>query len=112
MNLVPGTALYWGFPANPLPPEMQAKIAYSISGVAGIAEAHLPQCYSKGLVDPSAQVLVLVLQPGVPAPSVMPQVQEKLKAALPPEKFLDVFPLVPNHPMLPIIRDTNTKLPI
>ena len=65
MNLPPGTTLYIGPPANPLPPELQAKIAYAISGVPGIGEAHLPQCYSKGLVDPSAQILVLVLNPGV-----------------------------------------------
>ena len=76
MNLPPGTTLYIGPPANPLPPELQAKIAYAISGVPGIREAHLPQCYSKGLVDPSAQILVLVLNPGVTPGNVMPQLQE------------------------------------
>ena|SRR5215475_2691020 len=112
MNLPPATALYWGPPASPLPPEIQAKISYAISGVPGIAEAHLPQCYSKGLVDPSAQVLVLVLQPGTAAANVMPQIQENLRAALAEGKFLDVFPLAPNHPMLPTIRKTNTKVSI
>jgi hypothetical protein len=36
MNLPPGTTLYIGPPANPLPPETQAKIAFAISGVSGI----------------------------------------------------------------------------
>jgi len=110
MNLPPGTTLYIGPPANPLPPELQAKINFAVSGIPGIAEAHLPQCYSKGLFDPSAQILVLVLQNGVTAASVMPQVQENRRSALPTGRFLDVFPLAPNHPMLPTIRKTNTKL--
>jgi hypothetical protein len=110
MNLPPGTTLYIGPPANPLPLEMQVKIAYAVSCIDGIAEAHLPQCYSKGLVDPSAQILVLILKPGVTAESVMPQVQENLRAALPSGKFLDIFPLAQNHPMLLTVRKTDTKL--
>jgi len=112
MNLPLGTTLYIGPPANPLPPEMQAKIANAVSGISGIAEADLPQCYSMGLVDPSAQILVLVLQPGVGPESVMPQVQENLRSALPSGMFLDIFPFGPNHPMLAMVRKTNTKLVI
>jgi len=110
MNLPPGTTLYVGPPAKPLSSEMQFKIAHAISGVPGIAEAHLPQCYSKGLVDPSAQILVLVLQPGVSPDGIMARVQENLRGALPAENFLDVFPLGHNHPMLPTVRMTNTRL--
>jgi hypothetical protein len=112
MKLPAGTTLYIGPPANPLPRETQAKIAHAVSGIDGIAEAHLPQCYSKGLVDPSAQVLVLVLQQGARAENVMPQVQENLRTALSDEEFLDIFPLGPGHPMIPTIRMTNTKLVI
>src|SRR5260370_41858388 len=112
MNLPPGTTLYIGQSANPLAPETQAKIAFAISGVSGIAEAHLPQCYAKGLVDPSAQILPLALEPGVTPGNVMPQVQENMRAALPPGKFIDIFPVAPNHPMLPTVRQTNTKLVI
>ena len=113
MNLPPGTTLYIGPPANPLPPELQAKIAYAISGVPGIGEAHLPQCDSKGLVDPSAQILVLVLNPGVTPSNVMPQLQENMRTELRGTgKFIDIFPLAPNHPMLPTVRQTNTKLVI
>ena len=113
MNLPPDTTLYIGPPANPLPPELQAKIAYAISGVPGIREAHLPQCYSKGLVDPSAQILVLVLNPGVTPSNVMPQLQENMRTELRGTgKFIDIFPLASNHPMLPTVRQTNTKLVI
>jgi hypothetical protein len=110
MNLPRGTAVYFGPPAKPLPSEMQAKIAQAVSGIPGIVEAHLPQCYSKGFIDPSAQVLVLVLEPGVNAETVMPRVNENIKSAIPTGRYIDIFPLVPNHPFLPIVRQCDTKL--
>ena len=112
MNLPPGTTLYIGPPANPLPPETQAKIAFAISGVSGILRHIFHSAMPKALVDPSAQILPLALEPGVTPGNVMPQVQENMRAALPPGKFIDIFPVAPNHPMLPTVRQTNTKLVI
>jgi hypothetical protein len=43
---------------------------------------------------------------------VMPQIQDNMRAALPPGKFIAIFPLARNHLMTPTVRKTNTKLVI
>jgi hypothetical protein len=95
-----------------MPLEIQSKIARAVSGIHGVAEAHLPQCYAKGFADPPAQILVLVLEPATSPSQVMPQIQKNLRGVLPAGKFLDIFPLLPDSPWLPTVRMTNTKLVI
>jgi hypothetical protein len=110
MKIPAGTTLYIGPPANPMPAERQEQIRSAVIGIAGVVEAHLPQCFAKGLVDPSAQVLVLVLAEGVLDTDVVPKVEHRLLTALPQGSFVDILPLRDGAPFLNTIRATDCKL--
>ena len=44
-----------------MPQALSDAIGEMVRGVPGVHEAHLPQCYVKDIVEPPAQILVLVL---------------------------------------------------
>ncbi len=91
-----------------MPQENSAAIAEMVRGIPAIREAYLPQCYVQAVVDPPAQILVLVLDD--PADQkTLDSVGQGLERILPPGIHLDVWPLDPNHDLLPTIRQTRMQ---
>jgi hypothetical protein len=109
MNIPTGTKIYIGPPAKPMPVETREKITQALKNIEGIREAHLPQCYAEGVIDPSAQVLFLVVQ-ATDVKTLVSTVQRNLSTVLPPDEFLDVFPLSENSPLLEPVRASQCRL--
>jgi hypothetical protein len=110
MNIPAGTTLYIGPPAKPMPLERMEDIRRALVGIPGILEAHLPQCYAEGFVDPSAQILVLVLAVDAIDSVVVAAVRQRFSAVLPPGKFLDIFPIREGATALHSVRATGCQL--
>ena len=108
LTISKGTSVYLGRPAKPMPYETSAAIAEMVQGIPAIREAYLPQCYVKAVVEPPAQILVLVLDD--PADQkTLDAVGQGLEDILPPGMHLDVWPLDLGHDLLPTIRQTRME---
>ena len=64
--------------------------------------------YIEGLIDPPAQVLVVVVEENKPSPNA--KITVALRAVLPPNFDIDITESRPADPRLPTIRATGTKL--
>lgn len=93
-----------------MPSEWWEDIRRALMGIPGIVEAHLPQCYAKGLVDPSAQVLVLVLDVEAVESTLVPTLRGRLRQVLPQGTFLDILPLHEDAPALQSVRAAGCTL--
>jgi len=105
-----GTTLFIGPPAKPMAADRREGIRSAVLGITGIVEAHLPQCYAKGFIDPSAQVLVLVLAADAQDSIVVAEVERRLSTVLPQGRSLDILPLRDGAPALKTIRATGCML--
>jgi hypothetical protein len=103
------TSVYLGRPAKPMPQPLSDAIGEMIRSIAGIREAYLPQCYVKAIVEPPAQILVLVLD-DVADQSVLDSVGQGLSRVLPQGMHLDVWPLTDGHSLLDTIRGTRMHI--
>ena len=103
------TSVYLGRPAKPMPQPLSDAIGKMILSIAGIREAYLPQCYVKSIVEPPAQILVLVLD-DVADQSVLDSVGQGLSRVLPQGMHLDVWPLTDGHSLLDTIRGTRMHI--
>lgn len=88
-----------------MPPELVLEIGQALSEIGGIREAHLPMIYSKGTIDPPAQVLVVVFEDG--SPSLIARVGEALSRIMPNGHYLDVVQWPTDHPAMPTVRQTG-----
>jgi hypothetical protein len=86
-----GTKLFFGAPASPMPPERSAAIAEAVAQVAGIVEAHLPQCFIEG-DDEARQILVIVVAAKSDIAQIAANLSDLLSAALPDGRFIDILP--------------------
>lgn len=108
LTISKGTTVYLGRPAKPMPQEISTAIAEMVHGMPAIREAYQPQCYAKAVVEPPAQILVLVLDD--PADQeTLDAVGQRLEHILPPGMHLDVWPLDNGHDLLPTIRETRMQ---
>ena len=73
------------------------------------APAYLPQCYVKDIVEPPAQILVLVLG-DADDQTVLDAVGQGLSRVLPQGVYLDVWPLSDGHSLLDTIRGTRMQI--
>ena len=90
-QLSAGTKLFFGAPASPMPPDRSAAIAVAVSQVAGVIEAHLPQCLIEG--DTVArQILVIVVAAKTDIAQIAEKLRVPLSAALPDGQFIDILP--------------------
>jgi len=103
------TSVYLGRPAKPMPQPLSDAIGEMIRSIAGIREAYLPQCYVKAVVEPPAQILVLVLD-DVADHIVLDSVGQGLSRVLPQGMHLDVWPLTDDHSLLDTIRGTRMHI--
>jgi hypothetical protein len=108
MKVPAGTTAYIGPPAKPIEKGIREAIGTELGKIQEILEAHLPQVYIKGVIDPSAQVLFVVVQGNSPSPQV--KIGDVMKRVLPPEVYIDVMELHPGSPELLSIRETRTQL--
>jgi hypothetical protein len=78
-----GASIYLGAPANPMPKAHSDAITDMVSKMPEIEEAHLPQCYLPGVVDPPTQILVILAQPGSDTQAVLQALARGVFDALP-----------------------------
>jgi hypothetical protein len=104
------TSVYLGGPAKPMPQALSNAIGEMIRNIAGVREAYLPQCYVKSIVEPPAQILVLVLDDASDHQSVLNSVGEGLSRVLPQGVHLDVWPLSDGNSLLDTVRGTKTNI--
>jgi hypothetical protein len=81
MKIPAGTTAYIGPPAKPIPKQISDAIGLELGKIPGILEAHLPMVYIKGMIDPPAQILAVVLEENKPSPQA--KIREVLRAILP-----------------------------
>ena len=105
-----GQQIFLGAPAKPMPDERVAQIGRLVAATPGIVEAHLPQCFIPGSMDSPAQVLFVVVAPGVAPAEVGEQLGQGLHTVLPAGKYLDVMPLDASHSLLPTIRGAGCEV--
>jgi hypothetical protein len=105
-----GTEIIIGKPAKPMPAKHSRAVAKLVASIAGITEAHLPQCYIPGVVDEPGQVLFLVIRSPDLVAEVMPQVGEGLQGILSPHESLDCIPLDPGDELLPAVREAGCEI--
>jgi len=88
--------------------ELSRAIGAAVGQMPEILEAHLPMVYIEKMVDPPAQVLVVVLREG--ATSRQTKIKEILRGILPTGSHLDVFEWRQDEPTLPTVRLAGTAL--
>jgi hypothetical protein len=110
LQIPAGTTLRFGAPAQPMAAEIVAQLAAHIAGVAGIAEAHMPMCEMVGSGEPPRQVLVLCCDGTAPVEAAVRAAGEGLTRILPPETYLDIWPLAQGHELLAIVRKTGCQI--
>lgn len=104
------TSVFLGRPAKPMPQQLSDAIGEMVRGIVGIREAYLPQCYVKDIVEPPAQIMVLVLD-NADDQTVLDAVGQGLSRVLPQGVHLDVWPLSDGHSLLDTIRGTRMQIP-
>ena len=107
-----GQQIFLGAPAEPMPDERAAQIVRLVASTPGILEAHLPQCFIPSSMESPAQVLFVVVAPGVAPSGIGEQLGQGLHAILPAGEHLDVVPLDPSHSLLPTTRGTGCALSV
>ena len=107
LNIPAGAAVFLGRPAKPMAQELSDSIAQMVRGIAGIREAYLPQCFVKTIVEPPAQVLVLVLDVSADQSRLLDSVGQGLASILPQGMHLDVWPMSDRDSLLNNVRETR-----
>ena len=110
MNIPAGAQIMLGAPAQPMPQALSEAIGHTVAQVEGILEAHLPQCYVADVMPQPAQILVLVLRNPEDAENVLRNVSERLRACLPEDATLDLWPIDPAHPILDEVRGADCQI--
>jgi len=110
MSIPAGTAVFLGAPANPIDGSITEALSVFLSAIDGISEAHLPQCYVTGIVDPPAQILVVVPASPQSLDEALAELDRGLANVLPLSKVLDVWPIPADHELLEDVRDAGCQL--
>ena len=105
-----GTQIYLGAPAKPMEPVLSAQITKLVLGIPAIIEAHLPQCYAKGIFDPPSQILVAVIAPDVPRPPIAEEIGRSLTAIMPTGRALEFLLLTDASKELPAVRLARCRI--
>jgi hypothetical protein len=105
-----GSAVMLGAAAKPMPKTLSATLGQLVRGTAGIREAYLPQCFVRGIVEPPAQVLVVVLDAEADHPRVLDLLGQGLVGVLPAGMHLDVWPMRETDDLLRTVRGTRTHI--
>ena len=109
-TLSAGSTVYVGAPVRPMAPERLRQISDLVGRLESVREAHLPQCYIAGQIDPPAQVLVVVLADGAYVAGTLEEIGAGLRSILPEQEHLDVLPLQSTNQLLPSIRSAGCRV--
>jgi hypothetical protein len=108
MKIPAGTTAYIGPPAKPIPKQISNAIGTELGKIPEILEVYLPLVYIKGLIDPPAQVLFVVVEESTPSPQG--KIGEVMRRVLPTNFYMDITELHSSDPQLPAIRASATRL--
>jgi hypothetical protein len=109
-ELEAGTQILIGAPARPMPSAQSAAIAGMLAKVPGVVEAHLPQVYAPGAMNEPAQVLVVVLRPGVDTEATLHAINCDLARLLTEDSHLDIFPVASDSGILKDVRAVGCRI--
>jgi hypothetical protein len=87
MKIPAGTTAYIGPPAKPIPKQISDAIGTELGKITEILEVHLPLVYIKGLIDPPAQILFVVVEESRPRPHG--KIVEVMRRVLPTNFYKD-----------------------
>lgn len=110
LTIAAGSAILLGRPAKPMPQALSDAIGATVRGITGIREAYLPQCFVKSVVEPPAQVLVVVLDDAADRQSVLDAVGQGLTHVLPQGQHLEVLPMSSSDGLLATVRGTRMHI--
>jgi hypothetical protein len=105
-----GTKMHIGSPTIPMSPELSVAIAGMLEEMPGVLEAHLPQCYAPGVIDPPAQVLMIVLSRSGQEVMFASEVRRRLLSILPKGVPLEFMFLHRSSPELESVRRANCRI--
>ena len=108
MKIPTGTKAYIGPPAQAIPEQISGAIGVGLGKIPEILEAHLPMIYIKGLIEPPAQIFMVVVEEKKPSPQA--KILEVVRRVLPSGSYMDIGELYPGDPQLPAIRASGTQL--
>lgn len=108
MKIPAGTSVYIGPPAQPIPKEISEAIGVGLGKIPQVLEAHLPMIYIEGLIDPPAQILMVVVEENKPSPQG--KILGVVRGVLPNGSYMDIGELYPGDPQLTAIRASGTQL--
>jgi hypothetical protein len=110
LTISAGSAILLGRPAKPMPQGLSDAIGAMVRGISGVREAYLPQCFVKSVVEPPAQVLVVVLDDAADCQRVLDAIGQGLTRVLPQGQHLDVWPMTSSNGFLSTVRGTRTHI--
>ena len=109
LSIPEGATAFIGAPAQPLPTAVVDRIRTAVVA-AGVREAHLPQCCIAGVIDPSAQVLVVVVPDRTRGEALARALTLELQGVMASGRTLLVWPLRDDHELMPSIRDAECQI--
>ncbi len=110
LTIPSGTPIMLGTPAKPMEESLQQDIGTMLLNVAGVLEAHAPQCYAIGVMEQPVQVLVVVLQAGAATEDIVDEILLGLAELLPEDVLLDIWPMDGAHSLLDSVRATGCRI--
>lgn len=110
LNIPAGTHVLVGRAATPIAGPLVDSIAEMLLAIPSVTEAHLPQCFARGVIERPAQVLVLVLASHVDCDQAFNAVDCGLARILPRGTHLDVWPVDLGHELLPAVRAAGCRV--
>lgn len=105
LSLPQGSTVFLGKAAKPMAQHLSDAIGDMVSKISHIREAYVPQCYVEGIVDPPAEILVLVLDGLENQPGVLRDVGSGLARILPSAVHLDVIVMNDRDKLLAMVRN-------
>jgi hypothetical protein len=109
LSIPAGAQMLIGAPSKPMSRERSDAISRLVSSIEGIVEAHLPQCFAVGMEKPG-QILVVAIDPATDQRSVLKYLDDGLSRIIPPNEYLDVWPLAPNNELLNKVRPAACQI--
>jgi hypothetical protein len=105
LSIPKGSTVFLGKAARPMPQHLCDAIGDLVSNIERIREAYLAQCYVAGIVDPAAEILVLVVDDLINQQNVLHSVDGGLARIMPTGMHLDVLVVNNRDKLLAMIRN-------
>lgn len=102
-----GTEFLIGAPTDPMPAERVKAISTVVAVEPGVVEAHLPQVYVPGQIDPAAPVLFLVFVKTVGMQGAVERVAARLDDLLPEHEGINAIAIDVDSDLLSVIREAD-----